>query len=138
MILIVCLDTRGGMLFNHRRQSQDQVVRQDMLAAGQPLWMHPDSARQFAGQEGQIIADAGFLDKAGPGAYCFAEQDGLLPYLARVEKLIVYQWNRHYPADVYFPVKLQAPAWRLIQTREFAGTSHKKITKEVYLHEEMS
>lgn len=27
MIVIACLDDNGGMMFNHRRQSQDSVLR---------------------------------------------------------------------------------------------------------------
>ena len=27
MIVIACLDDNGGMMFNHRRQSQDRVLR---------------------------------------------------------------------------------------------------------------
>ena len=42
MIAAVCIDDRGGMLFNHRRQSQDRLLREDLLAeaAGRPLWMN--------------------------------------------------------------------------------------------------
>ena len=31
MILIVCVDDHNGMMFNHRRQSQDRVLRADIL-----------------------------------------------------------------------------------------------------------
>ena len=31
MDVFVCLDDRGGMFFNHRRQSRDRQVIQDML-----------------------------------------------------------------------------------------------------------
>ena len=30
MKLIVCIDEKKGMMFNHRRQSQDRVLRDDI------------------------------------------------------------------------------------------------------------
>ena len=42
---MVCVDDNLGMAFNHRRQSQDRVLRRKMLerTAGRPLWMSPYS-----------------------------------------------------------------------------------------------
>ena len=31
MVLIVCVDDHNGMMFNHRRQSQDRILRADIL-----------------------------------------------------------------------------------------------------------
>lgn len=41
MILIVCVDDHNGMMFNHRRQSQDRILRGDILelTEGKILWM---------------------------------------------------------------------------------------------------
>ena len=49
MTLILCVDDRGGLSFNGRRQSQDRRVREDLLtmAAGGALWMDDYSRRQF-------------------------------------------------------------------------------------------
>ena len=46
MIIMICLDDRGGMLFNKRRQSQDVLLRQQILTetAGGRLWMNSYSA----------------------------------------------------------------------------------------------
>ena len=40
MKVIVCVDDKGGVMFNHRRQSQDRVLRERILGmtAGQTLW----------------------------------------------------------------------------------------------------
>ena len=32
MILITCVDDAGGLLFNNRRQSQDRILRKEILA----------------------------------------------------------------------------------------------------------
>ena len=68
------------------------------------------------------------IEKAGQGEYCFCELQ--LPQ-SGVETIIVYRWNRHYPADQIFPEEwLQCRS--LKESREFAGSSHEKITREVY------
>ena len=46
MIIAVCVDGRGGVMFNRRRQSQDRAQREDLLnfCAGRRLWIAPYSA----------------------------------------------------------------------------------------------
>ena len=43
MIVCLCLDDREGLFFNHRRQSRDRAVLQDMGETVGPgrLWVHP-------------------------------------------------------------------------------------------------
>ena len=48
----------------------------------------------------------------------------------RIEEIYLYRWNRDYPAEVYFPVDLSV--WKCMETKEFAGSSHEKITRERY------
>ncbi len=136
MTLLVCVDDRGGMLFNHRRQSQDRAVREDLLreAAGAKLLMNAYSAGQFK-SDAHIICTEDCLARAGEREYCFVENLDLRAYADRIGKVIVYRWNRVYPADVYFPLSLKSAPWKLIATTEFSGSSHEKITKEVYIHE---
>ena len=49
MILIVCVDDNKGMMFNHRRQSQDRVLRRHILdrVGDAKLWMNGYSAKMF-------------------------------------------------------------------------------------------
>ena len=133
MILTVCVDDRGGLLFNGRRQSQDRVLRERLLelTGGRPLWMSPYSAGQFAGQVApNVTVDAACLDRAGPGEFCFAEEGGLAARAERVEGVVLCRWNRVYPADTYFDLPLEG--WTLTERGEFAGSSHETITLEVY------
>ena len=132
MIIAVCIDDKGGMLFNHRRQSQDRLLREDLLkeAAGRPLWMSGYSATQFAGCSGAVRPAGDFPRQAGAGELCFFEDVDPGPYLDEAEAVILYKWNRHYPADRYFPLPLEG--WRLERAEEFPGSSHELITKEVY------
>ena len=134
MILIVCTEDRWGMAFNNRRLSMDRAVREKMLeiAAGNVLWMSSYSRKQFEEKEnGAIRVDDRFLEKAGRGEYCFAELEDVIPYRDRLEGIVLFRWNRRYPADRYFDLELLTP-FHLVQTEEFSGSSHEKITMEVY------
>ncbi len=135
MNIIVCLDEKGGMLFNHRRQSADRTVRERILAlcAGKKLWMNHYSAAQFASSDvPEIQVEDEFLGKAQAGEYCFVEDAALLPYEERIESIVVFQWNRVYPADVHFDLPLLEQGWKCQRTEDFAGNSHERITMEVY------
>lgn len=133
MILIVCVDDAGGLSFNGRRQSQDRALRARLLEKWGRLWMNAYSAKQFSGEaEGNIRVDEDFLEKAGEGEACFAEGPEAAAHLESAEKVVLYRWNRKYPSDCRFPLDLTERGWRLEETAEFAGSSHEKITEEVY------
>lgn len=133
MHIIVCLDDRDGMLFNKRRQSQDRWVRQRVagLSAGGVLRMNGYSARQF---EPECIPHAqishNFLTEAAPGDWCFVENEPLSPFEEQIESLVIFRWNRVYPAETRLDVPLDR--WKLTESGEFPGYSHDKITMEVY------
>ena len=134
MHLITCLDDNNGMMFNKRRQSQDCLVRDDIINNLQDskLWMNSYSAGQFTDFSADSISiDDNFMSKASERDYCFAENISLAPYLNDISSLILYYWNRKYPADRYFDIDLSD--WELKNTTEFAGNSHEKITKKIYL-----
>lgn len=132
MILIVCVDNKNGMLFNRRRQSQDRMLRVRILemTARSRLWMNAYSAKQFDESAPQITVAEDFLSRAASGEYCFLENTDPSPCLDRLEQVILYRWNRDYPADVRFTLDLSG--FRLRQRVDFAGSSHEKITEEIY------
>lgn len=132
MDVIVCLDDRNGMLFNHRRQSRDRKITEDILChlQGRRLLINSFSAPLFAGKEG-VVENNSFLQQAGEGDICFVEDQPLRPYEEKIGELIVYRWNRLYPADISLDISL-SDGWQLCSRAEFAGNSHEKITKEIY------
>lgn len=133
MDVIVIVDAKNGMLFNKRRQSRDKAVCEKMLeyAAGRKIWMNSYSAKLFS--EEKIIVDEDFLQKDPD--ICFVENCDISPYVDKVETLILFHWNREYPADQYLMVDFTE--WNLIHSEEFKGNSHEKITMEVYTHEKV-
>lgn len=135
MVVMICLDDKNGMMFNGRRQSKDKVLRQRIgeLVDGNKLWMNPYSAKQFeAEQFPNIQIDEEFIQKAGTGEFCFVENQKLADVEQRIEKLMVFRWNRVYPADQYLDLDITFGSWKVLEQMEFAGHSHEKITMEVY------
>lgn len=133
MIIIACIDDNNGMMFNHRRQSQDRLLREHILnmIGGNHLWMNLYSKKQFSHLESaRVIIDEDFLEKAGSSDYCFIEDMDVSPYIHKIEKIILFKWNRTYPADTFLPLDLNG--WGLEWTEDFVGYSHDKITKEIY------
>lgn len=133
MIVMLCVDDKNGMLFNRRRQSKDRVLQQHVLAlAGSSrLWMSPYSRKQFADTgSAEIIVDEAYLEKAETGDYCFVEDRDVIPCADRIEKVVLFRWNRNYPADTFFTLDLSG--YTLEKSEDFAGNSHEKITKEIY------
>lgn len=134
MNIIVCLDDAGGMLFGGRRQSKDKNLRAQarLLSQKQPLWMNSYTAAQFAEDGYEVVTDKAFLENASEDAWCFVENTDILPFADRIRKVAVYRWNRLYPSDVKFPLPLFEGKWKLLSTRDFEGSSHERITEEVY------
>lgn len=132
MIVILCLDDKNGMMFNNRRQSRDKSIIQDILKLinGKQLFVNSYSKSLFQDFDIDIISDNNFLNNVGKGDYCFVEDNNLQEFSDKIEKIIVYRWNRVYPSDLKLEIPIQN--WNLADSFEFSGNSHDKITREVY------
>ena len=126
MKLIVCLDDNKGMLFNKRRQSRDRVLIENVveLCKGEKLYINEYSLTLFPENAVEVFESIEDIENA----YCFAENFTVNEEY--VDEIIVYKWNRLYPADTYFNIDFGG--WSLIETVDFEGSSHEKITREIY------
>lgn len=132
MKVILTVENRNGMLFNHRRVSRDQKVCERILAycKGQELWMNAYSGKLFDAfdtKDGIHIAED-FLEQFP--AICFVEDQDITPWLSRIDTIVLFRWNRDYPADFFFRTDLSS--WTMTSREEFPGKSHDLITMEVY------
>ncbi len=127
MKLIVCLDDNNGMMFNKRRQSRDRVLIENVLeyCNGEKLYVNEYSSKLFPENSVEICENLEKLEKG----YFFAENFTVNE--EDVEEIIVYKWNRLYPADTYFNIDFAG--WNLTETIDFEGSSHEKITREFYV-----
>ena len=127
MILALCVDNGFGLMFHKRRQSKDAAMRQRLLQlSGGQLRMSSYSATQF---DEPVYSGADYLSDAQNGDWCFVENGDYEAFSDQIEQIILFRWNRDYPADLHFrfPGK-----WQLVSTEDFPGTSHDTITQEVY------
>ncbi len=135
MIVIACVDDNNGMLFHQRRQSRDIALYNHILqlTEGKRLLMNEYSAKQFLKEEHQnVIVQSDFLDIAQEQDYCFVENTDISQYGNDIQKIILYRWNRVYPADYYFQFPINKDIWKLQTVCDIKGNSHDMITEEVY------
>ena len=126
MTLILWSGKNGEMMFNHRRCSRDRAVIEDILSMYAPtnLCVSAYSASLFDGA--CVIYDLAEAKEK----VLFLEDLPLLPALEQAQKIIVYRFDRTYPADV----RLEIPqSFSLTESLNFPGFSHDKITREVYV-----
>ena len=129
--IIACVDDNFGMLFAKRRQSRDRNILKDIENITTEIWISPFSKQLFKDTSCKVKTDSDFLTNAKSGEFCFVEADCLLSHADKIEQLILYKWNRKYPADFYFALPLSE--WKCIETTDFSGHSHEIITREIYI-----
>lgn len=134
MILIVCVDEKNGMLFNNRRQSRDKKIIERIVeqTKNKKLWITSFSQELFNDSEANnLIIDDNIATKMGKEDYCFVENIEIKTIIEKIDKIILYNWNRSYPADRYLEINLEK--WVVESEEEFAGHSHAKITQKIYI-----
>lgn len=132
MNVAICIDNDYGMLFNSRRQSRDSILIEDFIknADKNKIFIRSFSEKLFADKN--VIVNDACLEEAEQNDFCFIEDEQIIPYSSKINTLIIYKWNRKYPSDFVF----EMPAdFTLIETTDFKGNSHEKITKEIYRNE---
>ena len=132
MNVIICLDDNNGMLFNNRRQSRDIALLCDVFddLQGEKLYITPFSEKLMAEySQGVIVCeDASSL---ADGQWFFCESLDLTAFSEKIERLIVYRWNRAYPSDM--KCELDFSLFSLVGESEPVGNSHPVITKQTFV-----
>ena len=143
MKLIAITDDHKGMMFNHRRQSKDQMLRKEILnlCKSKTLYMNAYTYSQFEENEKNNVkihvaesflsaCDKHSKEKTEEDAYYFVENENLAEWLERISEIVLFQWNTRYPADFYFTIDLSE--FHLVSAKDFPGNSHNNITMEIY------
>ena len=129
LTVYVCLDDRNGMSFNGRRQSRDSKIFEDIRQElpGE-LLIDPFSEKliERAGlpyrlMEGPLPEEGNFFLEMRPAQEALA-----------ADRIVIYRWGRHYPADRRWDLDLEAQGYSLAEQKAFLGTSHELIGKDVY------
>lgn len=128
MKIICTIDNNLGIGFNRRRQSRDSVLIADMAKSFYPLATTEYSAPLFSGEKTPFIdLYPHVLQFDG---FVFLENTCLFSVQDKISTLVLYRWDKAYPADNYLGVDLAK--FTLISQTEFVGSSHNKIIKEIY------
>lgn len=131
MKIAICIDKSGGILFGGKRLSQDSVLRNkliDIVSDG-CLLMNEYSGKMFNETE-KIRISEDFLLSANENDICFIENNDVP--IDKVTEIYLFNWNRDYPADTYFEFNPKELGFKRTSKEDFVGSSHKKITLEIY------
>lgn len=130
MILITCVEKNNGMLFNNRRVSRDRKVVEDIreFVGDSEILITNFSEELFMSDENARTVNV--IEKRNEQFY-FLEDVQPSTIEDKIEKIILYNWNVDYPADMYFDIDLKE--WKLESEYEFEGFSHEKITRKIYI-----
>lgn len=133
MNLIFCLDNHNGIRFNGRRQSRDMEVYRHIcvLVGTSVLFLNKKSASLFDKFKPAVTSLINLEPLPAAIQWLFTENAPSDSLLRNASKLIVYRWNRDYPADEFVDLS----GWRIIDSVDFKGNSHEKITQEVYIRD---
>ncbi len=131
MTLIMFLDERGGMLFNNRRQTLDyellDIISKDF---GERLYISPFSEKYFSGRCASLLEDP--LADAPDDSAVFIEDRDVLPFIDRIDKILIYRWSKVYPSDRQTDILPADHGFRLLGKLKFSTEVHKDIVKEIY------
>ena len=131
MKIIACVDENLGLMFHHRRQSQDRIVRERIKTIPMKLYMNQYSYQLYQDLFDEAIVDEKFMDIAKDNDYCLIENVSI--DCKDIDEVILFYWNREYPADFYLNIDLNQ--FVIVSQEEFAGSSHDLITQVIYRKE---
>ncbi len=128
MKLIFCVEKSKGIMFFGKRVSKDSVLNKRLLEiiGTDKLWVSEYSSSLFE----NATVDNDYVAKAAEGDYCFVEDRGYS--LESTNEIILCHWNRKYPADKFFDIDLAASGFKRVSHENIVGSSHDKITIEIY------
>ncbi len=149
MKLILCTDERLGYSFNHRRQSSDLEMRRDMVrrlgSAADNIYVNIYTERSllrdgFFSEEEAIRrrkapAKSGrkFLEKAiRNDGWAFVENVDLKGCWHSIDEILLYIWDKRYPAEYELPAGM-LESFIMVGQTQFSGHSHEVIRLEHYM-----
>ena len=127
MTIILCLDDKNGLSFNNRRQSRDKILIENVIK-NDNIYIRDYSKNLFSKYEVNVIDN---ISELPADAVYFHEITNPEDIIDQFDIIIIYRWNRHYPSNVQFNFKMDL--YKKILEEDFIGSSHDKITKEIWI-----
>lgn len=132
MTLILTVENSLGLSFNNRRLSKDEEIIKNIskLCQNNKLYLDEYSKKLFKYKNIEIVKL--YNTNFQKDDYVFCERE-IPKNLKSPKQLILYKFNRDYPFDNAIDIDLTN--FKLIDTFDFKGKSHEKITREIYINE---
>lgn len=138
MKLIICRDENNGILFRKKRLSRDSSIIEKIISliGDNQLIIGEYSKGLFTTYALPNIFVANATSINDNEGYIFIENN--LDILENeslrdsIDTVIIFNWNRHYPSTTKLDKVIDLSNFNLESTEDFKGTSHDKITMEVY------
>lgn len=129
MRVIICLDDNFGMTFGGKRQSRDSKVFEDIKNSCGKITILPFSEKlvSSSGVEYCVKSD---VSELADDEWVFLENINPKELGDKISTLVIYKWNRKYLSDMKCTLDLSQ--FKKAESSEFVGTSHDRITKEIY------
>ena len=124
------------MMFNNRRQTKDRIVIQKIKDITKNNFLHLSkySRHLFQGDDNLIEFGTrwyyGKIIKGEENDYFFIEDSRPKDYECIIHRIILFCWNKTYPADSFFDIDLNN--YEQKEEIEFEGYSHEKISMKIY------
>ena len=124
------------MMFNNRRQTKDRMVIQKIKKKKKNNFLHLSeySKPLFQGEDNLIEFGTRWRNeviiKGEESDYFFIEDSRPKDYECIIHRIILFCWNKTYPADSFFDIDLNN--YEQKEEIEFEGYSHEKISMKIY------
>lgn len=124
MVVFYTLDDKNGYKFGKKRQSHDSAVADKMIEMSDGyVYMRSDSLPFFKKSDLTRCRTFVEFEDIPDDAYVFLEEELPKDRIGAVNKIIIFRWNRVYPATQRLSLHgLGTPI------EEFEGNSHEKIS----------
>ena len=133
MTVIFCLDENKGMLFNDRRLSRDAMVFEDIKTyLTGTLKINSFSEKLVAASGINYEIFKYFVTNSDLESFYYIENISVKENLDKIDRIIVYWWNRKYPSDTKLDFDPLECGYKSTSVYEFVGKSHEKITREIF------
>lgn len=132
MTVIFFLDDNKGMLFNNKRLSRDEEVLNDIrtyLVGELHITGFSEKYLASSGLPYKVIDGFDSLDNDN---YYLIENISVKDHLEKINRIIIYWWNRVYPSDIRLDFDPSDYGFNSKSIYEFTGKSHEKITREIF------
>lgn len=132
MTVIFFLDDNKGMLFNNRRLSRDAVALDDIKTYLQGNLHITEFSEKYISSSELPYKVVSVFDELESKDFFLVENISVKNYLQKIDRVIIYWWNRKYPSDVHLDFVPTDYGFVSKSVYEFTGKSHEKITREIF------